>query len=177
MTLSVRSSGNPESLAPAIRRELSAIDPDEPVTEVTSMDNLVESLSASRRFTLLLIATLSVAALFLAVVGIYGVIAYSIAQRTQELGIRMALGAARGDILQLVLTRGLLLTLAGIAFGAAGALAMTRVITSLLYQTSPHDPIAYIASALVFVAAALLASYFPARRATRIDPADALRSQ
>jgi putative ABC transport system permease protein len=159
-----------------VRRRLSTIDPDQPVTDVKTMEELVDSLSAGQKFTMFLIGTLSVAAFFLALVGIYGVIAYTVAQRTQELGIRMALGAARGDILRLVISRGIMLTLTGIAIGVAGSLALTKVMSSLLYQTSTYDPLAYIASALLFITAALLASYLPARRATKIDPADALRT-
>jgi ABC-type antimicrobial peptide transport system permease subunit len=141
------------------------------------MEELVDSLSAGRRFTLFLIGTLSASAFFLAVVGIYGVISYSVAQRTQELGIRMALGAARRDILRLVISRGLALTLVGIVIGVAGSLALTRVMSSLLYQISAYDPVAFISTAALFIAAALLASYLPARRATQIDPSDALRAE
>jgi putative ABC transport system permease protein len=124
---------------------------------------------------MLLLAVFSVTALILAIVGIYGVIAYSVAQRTQELGIRMALGAGQSDVLRLVVGHGLALTLTGIAIGLAGALALTRLMSSLLYQTSAMDPIAFAVSALLFTVVALLASYLPARRATRIDPTHALR--
>jgi ABC-type antimicrobial peptide transport system permease subunit len=124
---------------------------------------------------MLLLAVFSSTALILAIIGIYGVIAYSVAQRTGELGIRMALGADQGDVLKLVVGHGLRLTLAGIAIGLAGALALTRLMSSLLYQTSATDPIAFVASALLFTVVAVLASYLPARRATRIDPTEALR--
>ncbi len=110
-------------------------------------------------------------------VGIYGVIAYSVAQRTPELGIRIALGAARGDIFRLVIGHGLMLTVAGILIGVAGSLALTRIMTSLLFQTSAYYPVAYLASTVLFLAAALAASYLPALRATRIDPANALRAE
>jgi putative ABC transport system permease protein len=176
LSLSLRTQSNPYGILSDVRHRLSTIDPDQPVTDVKTMEELVDSLSAGQKFTMFLIGTLSVSAFFLALVGIYGVIAYTVAQRTQELGIRMALGAARGDILRLVISRGIMLTLTGIAIGVAGSLALTKVMSSLLYQTSTYDPLAYIASALLFVAAALLASYLPARRATKIDPADALRT-
>ncbi len=108
-------------------------------------------------------------------IGIYGVIGYSVGQRTHELGIRMALGADPGDVLKLVIGHGLGLTLTGIAIGLAGAFVLTRLMSSLLYQTSATDPIAFGVSALLFIAVALLASYLPGRRAARIDPTDALR--
>jgi len=177
LTLSLRTKTNPYSIASAARQQLSEIDRDQPVTQVKTMEEVVDSLSAGRRFTMFLIGTLAASAFFLAVVGIYGVIAYSVAQRTQEMGIRMALGAARGDILRLVIGRGLVLTVTGIVIGAAGSLTLTRIMSSLLYQTSTHDPLAYLAATALFVGAALLASYVPARRATRIDPSDALRSE
>jgi len=115
-------------------------------------------------------------ALLLGVVGVYGVIAYTVAQRTQELGIRMALGAARADILKLVIGHGLALTLSGIVIGVVGSLALTRWMSTLLFDTSTTDPTAFVLSAGLFAAAALLASYVPARRATRIHPTDALRN-
>jgi ABC-type antimicrobial peptide transport system permease subunit len=124
---------------------------------------------------MLLLVAFSATALVLAVVGIYGMIAYSVAQRTQELGIRMALGAGQGDVLKLMLGHGLGLTWAGIGIGLAGALALTRLMSSLLYETSATDPVTFAGSALLFTAAALLASYLPARRATQIDPAGTLR--
>jgi putative ABC transport system permease protein len=175
LNLSVRTAGDPHSLITAIRRQISLVDKDLPLTEVQTMEELVGSASAQPRFTMLLLAVFSVTALILAIVGIYGVIAYSVAQRTQELGIRMALGAGQSDVLRLVVGHGLALTLTGIAIGLAGALALTRLMSSLLYETSAMDPIAFAVSALLFTVVALLASYLPARRATRIDPTHALR--
>ena len=175
LNLSVRSAEDPRSLISAILRQASEIDKDQPLTDVRTMDDVVGSATAQPRLTMLLLGVFSATALILAMVGIYGVIAYSVAQRTQELGIRMALGADPGDVLKLVVGQGLGLTLTGIAIGLAGAFALTRLMSSLLYQTSATDPIAYGASALLFTAVALLASYLPARRATRIDPTDALR--
>jgi predicted permease len=175
LNLSVRATGDPRSLISAIRRQVSEIDRDQPLTNVQTMDELVGSASAQPRFTMLLLAVFSGTALILAMVGIYGVIAYSVAQRTQELGIRMALGADQEDVLKLVVGHGLRLTLTGIAIGLAGALALTRLMSSLLYQTSATDPVAFVVSALLFTSVALVASYLPARRATRIDPTEALR--
>jgi putative ABC transport system permease protein len=175
LNLSVRAAGDPRGLISAIRRQVALVDKDQPLTSVQTMEELVGSASAQPRFTMLLLAVFSATALILAIVGIYGVIAYSVAQRTGELGIRMALGADRDDVLKLVVGHGLRLTLIGIGIGLAGALALTRLMSSLLYQTSATDPIAFVVSALLFTVVAVLASYLPARRATRIDPTDALR--
>jgi putative ABC transport system permease protein len=175
LNLSVRTAGDPHGLISAIRRQVFEVDKDQPLTDVRTMDELIGSASAQPRLTMLLLGVFSATALILAIVGIYGVIAYSVAQRTQELGIRMALGADQGDVLKLVVGHGLGLTLAGMAIGLAGAFLFTRLMSSLLYQTSATDPVAFAASALLFTAVALLASYLPARRATRIDPTDALR--
>lgn len=140
------------------------------------MEERLESGSAQTRSMMLLISVFSATALILALVGIYGLIAYSVAQRTQELGIRMALGASRGAVLGLVIGSGLKLASAGILIGMAASIALTRLMTSLLYQTSATDPVTFAGSAAVFAAVAALASYIPARRATRINPTDALRS-
>ena len=128
-----------------------------------------------RRLTMALLGLFAGVALVLAVVGIYGVIAYSVAQRTQELGIRRALGAQHGDILRLVLGQALGLALAGVILGVGGALALTRVMTGLLFHVSPTDPATFVGVALLFLFVALAASYLPARRAARIDPMEALR--
>ena len=140
------------------------------------MDDVVESTLGQRRLTMLLLGLFASVALALATVGIYGAIAYSVAQRTQELAIRRALGAQRRDILRLVLGQGLGLAVAGVTLGAAGAYAMTRVLANMLFHVSPTDPATFAAIAILFVAVALAAGYFPARRATRIDPMAALRS-
>jgi len=173
--LSVRTSLDPHSLASALRAQVAAADPDQPLTEIQTMEERLESASASPRFTMLLIGVFSATAFILAAVGIYGVIAYSVAQRTQELGIRIALGAERSDILRLVIGSGLGLSLAGIAIGLAASIALTRLMSAMLYETSATDPLIFGASAALFLAVALMASYLPARRATRIDPAEALR--
>jgi putative ABC transport system permease protein len=175
LQLSLRTTTNPYQFVSAARKKIWEIDREQPITGVKSMAEEVDSLSAQRRFTLVLIGTLAGAAFFLTVVGIYGVIAHAVAQRTHELGVRMALGADRGDILRMVIGRGLTLTVIGLLVGGAGALALTSVMGSLLYEISAHDPLAYAASAVLFLTAALVASYVPARRATRIDPAEALR--
>ena len=173
--VSVRTAGDPQGLASAIRRQIAAVDKNQPLTKLQTMEELIGSARSQQRFTLLLLGVFSATALILAIVGIYGVVAYSVAQRTEELGIRMALGADQSQVLKLVVGQGLWLVAAGIGIGIAGALALTRLMTSLLYETSATDPIAFTSSALLFVAVAVLASYLPARRATRIDPRETLR--
>jgi len=139
------------------------------------MEQVLDATLGQRRLTMWLLGVFAGVALLLAVIGIYGVIAYSVAQRTQEVGIRMALGAQRGDILWLVVGQGLVLTLAGVGLGMIGALALTGVMKGLLFGVSATDPGTFVGVALLFVAVALLASYLPARRAARIDPMTALR--
>ena len=171
----VRTPMDPHSVASAVRARLESVDRAEPVTDVHTLEEYLETLSAPARFTTVLLGVFSALAFVLAVVGLYGVIAYSVAQRQQELGIRIALGAARGDIFRLVIGGGLTLTAVGIVIGVAGSLALTRVMGTLLYQTSATDPVTFGASALLFTATAVAASYIPARRAARIDPTAALR--
>ena len=175
MNLVVRTTGDPRGLISAVRARVLALDRDQPVTAVRSMDEVLESAAAQPRFTASLLGALSGIALLLAVVGIYGVISYSVAERTQEMGIRMALGAERADILRLVLRQGLLLALAGIAIGVAASLALTRLLASLLYRVSVTDLATFTAGAVLFLLVALVASYLPARRATRADPLESLR--
>jgi putative ABC transport system permease protein len=173
--MNVRTAVDPHSLESAIRASLAGVDNDEPVTDVRTMDEYLETLSAPARFTTVLLGIFSGVAFVLAVVGLYGVIAYSVAQRQQELGIRIALGAARRDIFRLVIGGGLTLTAAGIAIGVAGSIALTRLMGDLLYQTSATDPATFLTCGLLFTATALAASYIPARRAAEIDPTTALR--
>jgi len=175
--LSVRTPMEPHSLTSAIRAGLESVDRNEPVTDVRTMEEYLETLSAPARFTTFLLGMFSGVAFVLAVVGLYGVIAYSVAQRQQELGIRIALGADRLDIFRLVIGGGLKLTAAGIVIGVAGAVALTRLMGSLLYQTSATDPAIFLASALLFTGTAFAASYVPARRAAGIDPTVALRGE
>jgi predicted permease len=171
----VRTMGDPLQSVHAVREQVLAVDRDQPISAVQTMDDLMQAAGSERRSPLLLLGCFAGAALLLAMIGIYGVIAYSVAQRTQEVGIRRALGAQDGDILRLVVGQGLALTIAGVALGLAGALALTRVLTDLLFHTSSLDPATFIAVALLFIAVAFAASYIPARRAARIDPMAALR--
>ena len=171
----VRTQGDPLRFVNAVRSQVLAIDRDQPISAVKTMDDMVEESEGQRRLIMTLLGLFAGTALLLTVVGIYGVIAYSVAQRTKELGIRRALGAQQGDILRLVLGQGISLALGGVALGICGAFALTRVIQSLLFHVSATDPTTFMGIALLFIVVALAASYVPARRATRIDPMAALR--
>jgi putative ABC transport system permease protein len=170
-----RTRGNPALLASAVRREFMNIDKEEPVDQVGTLDQLLADHLAQPRFQTILMGSFAMVALLLAVLGIYGVNAYSVAQRRNELGLRMALGASRGDVLREVIGRGMLPTGVGIVVGVFGALATSSVLKSVLVGADTLDPIAFFFAALVLAAAAAIACYFPARRAARIDPAITLR--
>ena len=174
--LAIRTRGDPLRYTRAVREQVFALDRDQPVADVRTMDDLVEEQVGERRLLMIVLELFAGMAVLLALIGIYGVIAYSVAQRTQEVGIRRALGAQQSDILWLVVGQGLALTLAGIAIGLGGAFAATRVLQTFLFQVSPTDPATFVGIALFFLAVALAASYIPARRAARIDPMAALRS-
>lgn len=173
--VAVRTAGDPLSFANAVRSRVRAVDRDQPVAEVRSMDDLVEEEVGQRRLLVLLLGAFAVVALLLAVIGIYGVVAYSAAQRTQEVGIRRALGAQQADILRLVVGHGFALAVAGIGLGLAGAYGLTRVMKTVLFGVSPTDPLTFGGIAVLFLVVALGASYVPARRAARVDPMTALR--
>ena len=151
------------------------LDPDQAAANVRTMDDLVEAQVGQRRLLMILLASFAGVAVLLALIGIYGIIAYTVAQRTQEVGIRRALGAQQGNILWLVIRQGLVLTVAGIGLGLGGALALTRVMKAFLFHISATDPATFAGIALLFLVVALAASYIPARRAARIDPMAALR--
>jgi len=175
MAVVIRTAGDPVNLVPALRSQVQSIDQNLPVFEVSTMDQYLAEEVAGRRFNMLLLGVFAGLALVLALVGIYGVTAYSVAQRTHEVGIRIALGASGREVLRLVLQRSMVLTLAGLAIGLAGALALTRFLASLLYGVRPTDLPTFVAVSLVLAVAALAASYIPASRATRVDPMVALR--
>jgi putative ABC transport system permease protein len=180
--LAVRTRGDPLSLVPAIRRLVLSIDPQQPIFDVKPMEERVSGSSAQPRFLSLLLGLFAGLAATLAAVGIYGVMSYTVAQQTRELGIRLALGAESGSVLRLVLNRGLVLAGLGIGIGVAGAYALARVVASkvlekTLYQTSAADPAVFVVVALGLVAVAFAATWVPARRAMRVDPVVALRAE
>ncbi len=175
MTILVRTSSDPLSMVSAIHAELQQLDREQPMASIATMEQLLADSLSRARFTMLLLGIFAGVALLLAAVGIYGLIAYSVTQRTQELGIRIALGAQRRDVLRLVLRHGTRLTLLGLALGIAAALAITRLLASLLFGISATDPLTFAGVAALLAFVALLACFIPARRATRVDPIVALR--
>jgi len=175
MSLAVRTKTDPTSVVGAVRREVLELDREQPIDAVATMDELLSTSLSQARFSTLLLAIFAGVALVLAAVGIYGVMAYTVAQRTHEIGIRMALGAQSSNVLSLIMRQGLLLAFAGTAIGLFAALGLTRVMTSLLYEVSPTDPMTFATYALVLTGVCLVASFIPARRAMKVDPLVALR--
>jgi putative ABC transport system permease protein len=175
MTLAVRATQNPTRLVADIRQIVHSIDPNQPIGDVRTTESLAAESVAPQLLTMAVSMLFAALALVLAMVGLYGVISYSVAQRTHEFGVRMALGAERADILKLVVGQGSKLIFMGVGLGLLGALALTRFVSSLLYGVKPTDPPTFLAVILVLIAVALLASYIPARRATKVDPIVALR--
>jgi putative ABC transport system permease protein len=175
MGLALRTTMNPALLAPELRYAVAEEDKELPVSEIGTIVGNIAHSTRERRLTAALFAAFAVLAMVLAAVGIYGVISFSVARRTHEIGVRMALGAERHDVLRLIIGQGLKLALIGVATGIAGALALTRFLASLLYGIAPTDPITFTAVSLVLVGVALLACYIPARRAAKVDPMVALR--
>ncbi len=177
VTIVARTAGDPHALLPSMRRELLAIDPDLSFFMVRTMDELLSGTLAQRRFNLWLLGGFSLAALLLASIGLYGVIAYSVAQRTRELGVRAALGADRGAILRMLLSEGMKITGTGAALGLVGALSLGRLLGNQLYGVGPFDPLAFAGVLLVLFTVAAVAIYVPARRATRVAPTVAMQSE
>jgi len=173
--LAVRTSNDQALIAAAVRSEIVALDPQVPVSEVATMDEVISASVANQRFGALLFLLFGAIALVLTAVGIYGVISYGVAQRTHEIGIRLALGAARHEVLSLIVREAMKPALLGAALGLCAAFGLTRLLSRLLYNVKPTDPIVFVAVLLLLIGVALLASYIPARRATRVDPMIALR--
>jgi putative ABC transport system permease protein len=175
MTLVVRTAGDPTNFTAAIRNAVSQVDKEQPISNIRTLDQRLSSSIAQQQFSTLLLGVFAAVALALAAVGIYGVLSYAVTQRAHEIGIRMALGAGQGDVLKLVVRHGMLLTLLGVAAGLAAALALTRLMTTLLFGVSATDPLTFGLIALLLLVVALLACWIPARRATKVDPMIALR--
>src|SRR5262249_378043 len=176
-TLVIRAPGDQTWIAPAVRSELAALDPRLPLSEVKAMEQIVYERRSPKELMLWTLGAFAVMALLMAAVGTYAVMAYAVAQRTHEIGVRVALGALPSDILKLVLRRGLSLVLLGVCLGLAGAFAMTRALKGLLYSVSATDPLTFIGVSLLLAMVALLACYVPARRAMKVDPVVALRCE
>jgi len=177
MTLLVRTSGEPSAIVPAIARAVQDIDPAQPVYQVRRLQDWLEESAAEPRFTTTLSGVFAVVALLLAAAGVYGVLSYSVAQRTQEIGVRMAIGAERGQVMRLVLRGGMAWALTGITIGLLSAFALSRVLGSLLFEVGARDPITYSTVGVMLALVAMLACHIPAARATRIDPVIALRTE
>jgi putative ABC transport system permease protein len=175
MTLVVRTVSDPKTMIASVRQEIRAIDPDQAVYGIATMEELLSNSISLRRFSMLLLVVFAAVALTLAALGIYGVVSFSVTQRTREIGIRMALGAARGDIVKLVVSHGMALTLSGVAIGLIAAFGLTRLMTSLLYGVSATDPVTFAVISVILTGVALGACFVPARRATKVDPMVALR--
>ena len=173
----MRSTVSPRSLLPAAEAVLRGLDPEIPLARPATLDEVLARSISEPRFYMLLLGTFAFLAVFLAALGIFGVMSYAVVQRSREIGIRVALGAHPRDVLRMVLRHALVLAVVGVSAGLAGALALSRAIGSLLFELSPTDPATLGAVAVLLTAVALLASWLPARRATRVDPLIALRSE
>ena len=177
MALVIHTTVEPTTIAPAVRSQILAIDKQVPVYEIQTMESRLSNSVSARRFNLLLLGVLAFLALTLAAVGVYGVIAYVVAQRTHEIGIRIALGARGNDVLRMLIGKGLGLIAVGVVLGLSGAWPLTRLMKSLLFGVSATDPLTFAGAAVVLALVGLFACYVPARRAARIDPMTALRSE
>ena len=170
MAVYLRTDANPTSLTQSLREQVRAVDPNLPIFGERTMENVVSDSLAQRRFAMQVVGLFGLLAMLLAGIGIYGVMAYSVSQRTREIGIRIALGASRGAILRWVLRQGMTLIVVGVSVGLVGAFALTRLLRSLLFGVAPTDLVTYVCLAALLALVALLACYIPARRATKVDP-------
>ena len=173
--LAFRTNGDPMSLMGAVREAIRSVDPDQPVSNVATMEEVLGTEASQRRVGMILLTAFAVLALLLASLGIYGVLAYFVAQHRNEIGVRLALGATPARILLLVLQKGMKLTLLGVAIGLAASFALTRLMTSLLFGVKAVDPLTFVAVPVLLAGVALLACWIPARRAAKVDPMVALR--
>jgi putative ABC transport system permease protein len=177
LSLAVRTRGDAAALVPAVKQVIWSVDKDQPITRIATMDSVLAATASERRFAMILFETFGLVALVLASVGIYGVLSGSVTERTREIGVRLALGAQRSDVLNLILRQGVTLTLGGVGIGLLAAWASTRLLTKLLYSVSATDPLIFGGVALLLTVVALLACYAPAHRATKVDPLTALRHE
>ena len=177
MTFAVRSAGNPSALVTAIRQAVLSIDADQPIAQVRTMEEMMDEALGQRKLSLYLLGTFAALALLLSAIGIYGVLSFDVTRRSQELGVRMALGAARGSVLALVMKQGAGLTLCGVVVGLAGALVLTRVLETQLFGITATDPATFALVAITLTLVALVATLVPAWRATRLNPIAALRCE
>jgi putative ABC transport system permease protein len=175
MTIVIRTQGDAKSIAGAARNVIHNLDPDQPIGDVSTMEQLLSRSIARSRFNTTLLSVFSIVALVMAAVGIYGVMSYSVVQRTHEIGLRMALGAQQRDVLKLIVKQGFTLGLIGVAAGLVVAFGLTRIISTLLFEVTATDPRTFAAVALGLFLVTLVACYLPARRATKVDPLVALR--
>jgi len=162
---------------PAIESVVQSVDREARITDIETVDQMLDKSSAEPRFQTALVGSFGFLGLLLALIGVYGVISYSVIQRTHEIGVRMALGAQQRDILHMILREGMLLAISGIVIGGGGALALTRVLRSMLFEIEPTDPATFVGVAIFLTIAALVACYIPARRAIRLDPMLTLRNE
>jgi putative ABC transport system permease protein len=177
MWMMVKTSGDPRDFAPTARQVVRELDATIPAAALERLDAVITESVAPRRFSMLLLAAFALVALFLAAVGLYGVVAYAVSQRTQEIGLRMAIGAQRGDVLRMVLGGGMKLATAGVVLGLLATLWLARYVATMLFGVTPFDPVSYGATAAVLLSVCALACYVPARRATTVDPLVALRTE
>ncbi len=177
ITIAVRTAGDPITLVPTARAALKSMDRELPISAVRLLADVVSRSIAERRFVMLLLACFAAVAVALAVIGVYGVLAYLVSQRTQEIGVRLAIGATPRDVVRLIVREGVALAGVGLLVGCLGALAAARVLSTMLFGIGAGDPLTFAAVVVVLTAAALCASYLPARRAARVDPMQALRAE
>jgi len=175
MTVIIKAAGDPNQLIAAVRQQVKALDPDQPIYSVRTMDDIRAESVAPERLNLTLLSIFAGIALVLAVVGIYGVMSYTVTQRTHEIGIRMAIGAQPRDVFRMVIGQGMMLALIGVVCGLIGAFGLTRLMASMLFGIEPTDPMTFAAIAVLLTGVALVACYVPGRRATKVDPVVSLR--
>ena len=177
MTIVLATNGDPAALTAPIRREVIALDPGLPLSSVRVMDDVVADAFTQRRFNVVVLGLFALAALVLAGIGLYGVMAYAVSQRNHELGVRLALGAQRGAVVRMVLGESLGLVLGGVVLGLGGALLLNGLLSTMLFEVRPNDPVALAGACALLVGIALLGSFLPARRAARVDPLTTLREE